>query len=249
MKVLVFGGTGATGNRLVLELLNRRHEVHAVVRSGERLKNNLVAIDETVAERFDRLSVTVASAAELSTHEMDGLVAGCDGVASCLGHNLNLKGLFGKPRDLVSGTVQKIYEAIERQNKGYSTKLILMNTTANLNHTIGEQRQFMEKLVIGIFRTILPPQRDNEKAADYLVKHRTGQNTKVRWVIVRPDTLINEPVASDFEVRSSPSRSPIFDPGRTSRINVAVFMANLIEDNGSFGLWEGQMPVVYNATA
>jgi len=35
-------------------------------------------------------------------------VAGCDAVASCLGHNLTFKRLFGKPRRLVTDAVRRL---------------------------------------------------------------------------------------------------------------------------------------------
>jgi hypothetical protein len=41
-------------------------------------------------------------------------------------------------------------------------------------------------------------------------------------------------------------RSALFDPGVTSRINVAHFMADLITDEDEWKKWKGQMPVIYN---
>lgn len=35
---------------------------------------------------------------------------------------------------------------------------------------------------------------------------------------------------------------------RTSRINVAHFMADLITDNDIWSNWKGKMPVIYNST-
>jgi hypothetical protein len=48
------------------------------------------------------------------------------------------------------------------------------------------------------------------------------------------------------EVHASPTRSAIFDPGSTSRINVAHFMAELIANEDTWSKWKGHMPVIYN---
>jgi hypothetical protein len=93
---------------------------------------------------------------------------------------------------------------------------------------------------------LLPPHRDNENAADYL-RTAVGQNDKsIEWVAVRPDSLIDEDQVTEYNVSPSPTRSAIFAPGSTSRINVAHFIADLITDGTVWDQWKGQMPVIYN---
>ncbi len=41
-------------------------------------------------------------------------------------------------------------------------------------------------------------------------------------------------------------RCALFDPGKTSRINVGHFIATLIDDHTLWNEWKGQMPVIYN---
>jgi hypothetical protein len=87
---------------------------------------------------------------------------------------------------------------------------------------------------------------DNEKAADYL-RTRIGQKDgMIEWVAVRPDGLANENSVTEYELHASPVRSAIFDAGKTSRINVSHFMADLITDNDRWEKWRGRMPVIYN---
>ena len=82
--------------------------------------------------------------------------------------------------------------------------------------------------------------------AQYL-RTRVGQNdTSIQWTVVRPDTLIDEDQVTEYDVYASPTRSAIFNPGSTSRINVAHFMADLIADDTVWNRWKGQMPVIYN---
>ena len=45
------------------------------------------------------------------------------------------------------------------------------------------------------------------------------------------------------------SEAPFFNAGKTSRINVGNFMANLINDDDLWNKWKGQMPVIYNKSS
>jgi len=53
-----------------------------------------------------------------------------------------------------------------------------------------------------------------------------------------------------YDAHTSPTRSAIFNAGKTSRINTAHFMADLLTETARFAQWCGKMPVLYNqATA
>lgn len=241
MKILVVGASGATGRLLVEQLLERGQEVRAIVRSPERLPENL--------RNHDRLSVTYACLLDLSDAQIAWHVEGCGAVASCLGHNLTVKGIFGPPRRLVTDATRRLCTAIKGQSLSRITKFVLMNTTGNRNRDLDEQTSIGERCVVGLLRTLLPPQRDNEEAADYLRTKIGKLDDEIEWVAVRPDTLINEDKVTRYEVHASPVRSPIFNAGKTSRINVAHFMAELIADDDTWKCWKGQMPVIYNAAS
>ena len=238
MTILVVGGSGATGRLLVQQLLNCGQNVKVIVRSPDNLPE--------VLQNHDNLSVIQASVLGLSDVQMAHHVNGCDAVASCLGHNTSLKGIYGQPRRLVTDTVRRLCNAIKAHKSAEPTKFVLMNTAGNSNRDLDEWVSFGQKCVIGLLRLLLPPHVDNEKAADYL-QIRIGQNDgTLEWAAVRPDNLINEDEVTDYEVHSSPIRSAIFDAGVTSRINVGHFMADLITDNDTWNKWKGQMPVIYN---
>ncbi len=238
MTTLVVGASGATGRLLVEQLLNRGQDVKVIVRLPENLPE--------VLKYHDNLSVIHASVLDLSDAEMTQYVNGCDAVASCLGHNLTFKGIFGHPRRLVTDATRRLCNAIKANNSDEPVKFALMNTTGNSNRDLTERISLGQKCVIGLLRLLLPPHVDNEKAADYL-RTRIGQNdAAIEWVAVRPDSLIDESEPTDYELHSSPIRSAIFDAGLTSRINVAHFMAELIADDDTWNKWRGQMPVIYN---
>jgi len=238
MRYLVVGASGATGRLLAEQLLERGHLVKAIVRSPEKLPENI--------RNHENLHLICAAVLDLSDAELAQHVEGCDAVASCLGHNVTLKGIYGHPRKLVTDATRRLCQAIHTNKSERATKFVLMNTTANSNRDLNESRSLAEKAVFGLLRLVLPPHVDNEQAADYL-RCEVGQNDSlIEWVAVRPDGLLDEYTVTKYELHPSPIVSPIFDSGTTSRINVAHFMADLMTDETCWGKWKGQMPVIYN---
>lgn len=238
-KILVIGASGATGRLLVEQLLVNGQNVKAIVRSP---KSSL----EPLRKKNPKLSLIYASISDLSNSEIAAHASDCDAVASCLGHNLTFKGLFGHPRRLVTDATRRLCNTIQLANPESPIKFVLMNTTGNRNRDLIEPISFTQKCVIGLLRLLLPPHVDNEEAADYL-RTEIGQNNHlIDWVAVRPDGLVDNESVSEYELYASPIRSAIFDAGKTSRINVAHFMSHLITDETTWKKWSGQMPVIYN---
>ena len=238
MTTLVVGASGATGCLLVEQLLKNGQKVKIVIRSIENLPDNIKSHKD--------ISIIQASILNLSDSEMIHHVKDCDALASCLGHNLSFKGIFGSPHRLVTDAVNRLCNAVKASSPKAPVKFVLMNTTGNRNRDLKEQISFGQKCVILLLRLLLPPHVDNENAADYLRTQIGQNNDAVEWSVVRPDNLIDESNVTDYEVHPSPIRSAIFDSGTTSRINVGHFMAKLITDNDTWNEWKGKMPVIYN---
>lgn len=235
MKVLVVGASGATGKLVVSQLLSRGVAVTAIVRSLDSLPDNA------------NLLKIEASVHSLASTEMASHLKDCNAVVSCLGHNLTFKGMFGKPRWLVTDTVQCICSAISANNIGNTVKVILMNTTGNCNRDIPEVPPLSQRIVVSILRVLLSPHADNEKAANFL-RTKIGQdNNAIEWLAVRPDALTDEKEVTKYDVHASPIRNAIFDSGATSRINVANFMTELVLTESLWTKWKGGMPVIYNS--
>ena len=239
-SILVVGASGATGRRLVAELLLRGHTVKAIVRSSERFPADLKAREGLTLIQANLLDL---SPADLRTHLDSGAA-----VASCLGHNITFKGIFGPPRRLVTEATRRLCDAIKENALERPTKFVLMNTTGNRNRDLDEAISFPQKCVIGLLRLLVPPHADNEEAADYLRTHIGQDDPAIEWVAVRPDGLVDDETVTPYELHPSPTRSAIFDAGKTSRINVAHFMAELILNETIWHQWKGQMPVIYNQT-
>lgn len=236
MTVLVLGATGATGRCLVTHLVERGHDVRAIVRSPDRLP-------EAVRDRVD---VTAAAILDLNDAQLEEHVRGCRAVVSCLGHNPSFRGIFGKPRRLVTDATRRLCEAIEANAEGTVTRFVLMSSSGVRNSDLKERISLPQKAVIFLLRHLVPPHADNECAAEHL-RTRIGRgHPQIEWIAVRPDGLIHEDEVTPYELHSSPTRSAIFNAGKVSRINVAHFMAELIDDDELWVRWKGQMPVMYS---
>ncbi len=238
MTVLVAGASGATGRLLVGQLLELGVSVRIIIRPQSNLPE--------IFTNHKNLTQIHASILELNDAELVQHVKGCDAVVSCLGHNMSLKGLYGSPRRLVTDASRRLCYAIMENESKKPTRFVLMNTAGNSNRDLQEPVSFGQRCVTGLIRLLLPPHADNEKAADFLRCKIGRSHPDIEWVVVRPDTLTDAAAVSEYEEHPSPTRSAIFNPGCTSRINAAHFMTRLITEDAVWNRWRGQMPVLYN---
>lgn len=235
MKTLVLGASGATGKLVVQQLVKKNIQVRVVVRETAIITNQ-ISDDKSI-------EIIKGNITDFEMAKIKDLVKDCNSVLCCLGHNISFKGILGPPYKLVYSTVVKIIEALQTQN--LKPKFILMSTTAYTNRKSGEANTFGEKIVFSLLKVLLPPHKDNMLAADHLV-YKVGSKTNIDWVAVRPDSLFNEENVSEYEIHNNKTRSPIFNPGKTSRINVSSFMLDLITNDNIWQEWKHKTPVIYN---
>ncbi|MBK9331309.1 MAG: SDR family oxidoreductase [Ignavibacteria bacterium] len=240
MTTLIIGASGATGKLLVEQLLTSDQKVKIIIRSAGNIPDHWTG--------NENLTIIKRNITDISVEEMSGYIADCQSAACCLGHNLTFKGIFGKPKRLVTDSVRLLCEAIQKNSPSTPVRFVLMNTAGNCNRDLNERISFGQKIVLGLLRLLLPPHIDNEMAADYLRVNAGQKNPFIEWAIVRPDNLTDEEKVTEYSLHKSPTRSAIFNAGKTSRINVAHFMAGLISDTGIWRKWKGQMPVIYNVS-
>ena len=237
--VLLIGGTGRTGRRVLEQLLSRGINVRAIVRSAEKLHAG-------VAERPD-LSVVEADLLALSDEELLRHVRGCDAVISCLGHTISLKGVFGAPRDLVTRAATRLCRAIQASRPARPVRFILMSSVSvNRSGGLDARRGRFERAILWMQRGLVPPGRDNQRAADFLHDVIEAADPYAQWVAVRPDTL-KEGDVTEYALHEGLVDS-LFRPGETNMANVAHFMCELATDPEAWAAWRGRLPVIVNAS-
>jgi len=235
MKVLVLGASGATGKLVVQQLVKRNVKVRMVARESAIVPSNL-SEDNTI-------EIIKGNINDFGIAQIKDLVKDCDSVICCLGHNISFKGIFGPPRKLVSNTLVKIIEALQSQNT--KTKFILMSTIAYTNRKIGEVNTLGEKIIFALLKLLLPPHKDNMLAADHLV-YKLSTKNNIDWVAVRPDSLFDEENVSNYEIHNKKRSDALFNPDKTSRINVSNFIAELVTNEKLWQEWKYKTPVIYN---
>ncbi len=237
--VLLVGGTGRTGQRVLEQLLSRGVSVRAIVRSPRKLLAGTAEHPNVAVVEADLLS--------LSDDDLQRHLRGCDAVISCLGHVLSLKGVFGPPRDLVTRATTRLCQGIEALKPAEPIKFVLMGSVS-VNHPGGldTHRGTFEKMIVWMLRGLVPPARDNQQAADYLWRDIGTANSYVQWVAVRPDTLLKGEV-SVYALHEG-LVSSLFAPASTNLANVAHFMSALVVDPKVWGDWKGKFPVIVNET-
>ncbi len=237
MKVLVLGASGATGKQVIAQFIKREIHHRVVIRNNANLSPEI--------SNSQLVDVVTGNITDFNSEENKHIIDGCDAVVCCLGHNITFEGIFGKPRLLVYQSLKNICEAMN-QYSPKKCKIILMNTVGNENKDIREERSLSERIVLSMLTALLPPQRDNVSAANYLLRVIGKDHAKIEWTVVRPDSLFNAEKETPYDVFESIQRSPLFNPGKTSRINVSHFMAELVTNDDLWQRWKNKMPVIYN---
>jgi len=245
-RVLILGATGRTGGRVLTQLLERGVPVRAIVRAAARLPSGSVENPLLEAVEADVLALPPAVLAE---H-----LVGCATVISCLGHTISVRGILGPPRDLVRQAVGLVVEAVEAGQREQTAAgqpaapvhLILMSSVSVNQPGRGDARRgASERAYMSGMRALVPPARDNQRAADFLVHEVGPADARLEWVIVRPDTLTEGPLA-EYRVHEA-LVSSLFRPDRTRMSQVAHFMCELATDDATWQRWRSRMPVVVDA--
>jgi len=238
--VLLVGGTGRTGTRVLQQLLTRGVSVRAMVRPGRKVP----------ASDADNPGLTVIEANLLSLRDEDLQchLRGCDAVISCLGHVLSLKGIFGPPLDLVTRATTRLCRGIETLRPPTPVKFILMSSVSVTRPgNLDARRGPLEKAFLRLLCGVLPPAKDNQRAADFLLGQIGASNPFVEWAAVRPDSLLPGDV-SEYTLHEGLVNS-LFAAGSTNMANVAHFMCELVTNPETWADWKAKLPVIVNVSA
>jgi hypothetical protein len=238
--VLLVGATGRTGQRVLAQLLARGVAVRAIVRSSAGIPAGLAG--------HPGLTLVEGSLLAFTDLELQDQVRGCDAVVSCLGHVLSLRGLLGPPYDLVARATTRLCRAVEALHPARPVRFILMSSVSvHRPAGLDTRRKAFERAFLWLLRALLPPARDNQRAADFLQERIGPGNRFVQWAVVRPDTLLEGEV-SEYATHEGLVNG-LFAPGQTRFANVAHFMCGLATGQQAWADWQGRYPVIVDAAA
>jgi uncharacterized protein YbjT (DUF2867 family) len=240
VQVLLVGATGRTGRRVLEQLLARGAAVRAIVRSSAGLPAGLAG--------HPGLTVVEGSPLAFTDLELQDQVRGCDAVVSCLGHVLSLRGVLGPPYDLVARATRRLCRAVEALRPARPVRFVLMSSVSvHRSARLDTRRTAFERAFLWLLRALLPPARDNQRAADFVQEAIGAGHPFVQWAVIRPDTLL-EGDLSAYTVHEDVVNG-LFAPGQTRFANVAHFMCDLATSPKAWADWQGKYPVIVNVAA
>ena len=230
-KVLVVGATGATGKHVVQMLLDNNLSVKVICRSKQKL-TGLLKEDQDYG---DRLSVTETPFFDLTDAQLEEQTQDCQAVVCCLGHTLDLWGIWGPPRDLVTQFTRRLTMSMPE-----SCKYILMgsNGVSHPDGTTDPERPLMERIVLTMVRYMIPPHADNEAAVAFLY-----ENEDIEWCVVRPTDHLIDAEESEYELSESQT-GPLFGYKKATRANVAHFMVELVMSHEKWDVYNHKLPII-----
>jgi hypothetical protein len=159
---------------------------------------------------------------------------------------ISLAGIFGPPHDLVTRAVSRLCRAAEALRPRQPVKFVLMSSVSvNQPGGADPRRSGSERSLLWLLNGLVPPVRDNQRAANFLCNEIGTSHPTVQWVVVRPDTLLGGGV-SEYLLHES-LVSSLFRAGSTSMANVAHFMCELVTNPVTWEAWRGKLPVIVNA--
>ena len=121
----------------------------------------------------------------------------------------------------------------------------MSSVSVNRPGQLDTRRGMIERAVLWMFRGLVPPARDNQDASDFLYGEIGKTDQFVRWVAVRPDTLVEGNI-TDYALHEG-LVSSLAKPGQSSMANVAHFMCELVTEPKVWDEWEGRLPVIVDA--
>ena len=163
MDVLVFGASGATGNEVVKQALDRGHSVRAFVRDPGKFQI-----------RHARLALVVGDVTEYAS--VDRAVRGANVVISALGSGNSL----GSDPALIEG-IRNIIRAMDHAEVRRLVYLSMLGVGGS-----GRQLGFVDKYIVLplLLRYVMK---------DHAEKEALIERSALDWVIVRPPRLTNGP--------------------------------------------------------
>mgnify|MGYP001378756851 CR=1 FL=1 len=120
----------------------------------------------------------------------------------------------------------------------------MSSVSVNRPGRLDTRRGWFERAFVATIRGVLPPAKDNQRAADFLIQQVGTENPFFEWVALRPDTLAEGGV-SEYAMHEG-LISSLFKPDQTTMANVAHAMCELATDPQAWDRWKGKLPVVVN---
>ena len=168
MKVTIFGATGFSGQAILAEALQQKHEVTILVRDASKVQikhKNLTIVEGNALD-----AQTVASV----LHQKDAVI-------QCLG--VGGKG-DGKPTTFISDATKIIVDEMQKQN----IKRLIAMSNVGAGNSIAFQPWFITKIILPYFMKWLKVIIEDKNRMEPII-----MNSSLDWTIVRCPNIVDKP--------------------------------------------------------
>jgi putative NADH-flavin reductase len=171
MKLSIFGGSGRSGLPLIQQALERGHEIKALARSPEKLKEYQTNIEIIEGDASDSQSV-------------DKTIEGTDAVINVLGHAKN------SPKNILATSTAHI---ISGMNQHRLERIVLL-TGAGVR-VDGDEPKLFDRFIAFLLKILQGPLLRDSKKSVYLL-----HNSDLVWTVVRAPLLTEKPGNQKYSV-------------------------------------------------
>ena len=214
MSIIVFGATGATGQEVVVQALNKKEHVVAFCRDQSKLThppgtcgidatanlisdNKLVKYTGTVTSQSD-----VDKAFSLAPTYVKGVVVALGGKPDEVGYDM-----------LTNGT-----QCIINAMKKYNVKRIAVVTSIGVGDSVNQAPLFFKLIMQTVMKPIM---KDKNHQEDLFLKSSGAPGADLEFTIVRPGGLNFDPPTNNVKVIDGVA-------GRIPRADVAQFCLDAV---------------------
>ena len=214
MSIIVFGATGATGQEVVMQALNKKERVVAFCRDESKLTQppGTCGIDATsepiVNNKLTKFIGTVTSQSDVE-RAFSSAPSYIKGVVIALG---------GKPDevgyDMLTNGTQFIINAMKK----YNVKRIAVVTSIGTGDSVNQAPLFFKLIMWTAMKSIM---KDKNNQEDLFLEGPSAPGADLEYTIVRPGGLNFDPPTNDVKVIDGVA-------GRIPRADVAQFCLDAI---------------------
>lgn len=245
MRVFLLGATGNVGRLVLSELVQRKLQVLAVVRSLDRIPEDL--------RHHKDIEYVERNVLYMKNEELADALKDCESCVVCLGHRVSVQGIWGPPYRLVQDAVKKIhsaYKILQSEKKSATRLKLVVLSTVGVTNPDGSEANFrglFDKAFVWIVSSLVPPWSDSMLTAQYLHNKIGIVDNALEWVAVRPDSLADGQRCQ--YALSQDLQNGLFNPGKTRKSNLVHFMVSLLMDDDLWNSWKWKMPVILDDNA
>lgn len=214
MSIIVFGATGATGQEVVMQALNKKEHVVAFCRDQSKLTKppgtcGIDTTDEAITNtKLIKYTGTVTSQDDVN-RAFSCAPTYIKGVVVALG---------GKPDEVGYDMLTNGTKCIINAMKKYNVKRIAVVTSIGVGDSINQAPLFFKLIMKTVMKPIM---KDKNNQEDLFLKDSDSPGANLEYTIVRPGGLNFDPPTNDIKVIKGTA-------GKIPRADVANFCLDAV---------------------